>query len=517
MNPMGTSGGIPADCASIADQEFMRVHVDTTTNYAWGLVTDHGTIDMVLTSAPGECVHGSRLTPLKVLNNTPVTDGLEGLGVLILTAGFINGSADGKIVVHHLPTYIPSTSSLLWQPYNYAPSVAWNDYSWSSTDNDHDVRMSDANNAGMVLGWISEYSKGEHDRPVWTSSKSAFNTRAAVAETINGMDDDGDEKVDELEPYEGGGLTAAWHDRNNNTLTVVSQNRYWNYNWSTGWTQTGYLDNGYILNGTLLFDPKTMPRVNGMLPWEGPGITAAWDSQDGTRLLIVSGNRFWVWDWAGSYWWTWGTIGSYNTGIAGIFPNFGAAPTVNGEYPWTGNGITGSWHRIGTRYLTMYRDYRYWTYDLQTSSWWDWGTTNVYSTGAQWQYPSDGSRVAVQKGSSYYNFYNASDAWTGYGYLSNDAFWQQAPAPQPTIVVQSATYGGNCGAATNNQLNTLWANCDGRQSCLYMVDYQRIGDPVPGCSKDYSVTYRCSTTSAQKSVYLYAEAGNGSIASLSCP
>jgi hypothetical protein len=33
--------------------------------------------------------------------------------------------------------------------------------------------------------------------------------------------------------------------------------------------------------------------------------------------------------------------------------------------------------------------------------------------------------------------------------------------------------------------------CDGRRFCAYKVDHRVIGDPSPGCRKDFKVIYVC--------------------------
>jgi len=59
------------------------------------------------------------------------------------------------------------------------------------------------------------------------------------------------------------------------------------------------------------------------------------------------------------------------------------------------------------------------------------------------------------------------------------------------IRVLSATYGGNCGAASGNATAHIASACNGKTDCGYVIDYKVIGDPVVGCSKDYRVEYGC--------------------------
>ena len=41
---------------------------------------------------------------------------------------------------------------------------------------------------------------------------------------------------------------------------------------------------------------------------------------------------------------------------------------------------------------------------------------------------------------------------------------------------------------------------------MFEVDVARIGDPVNGCGKDFSVEYKCTGSEAMKSAYLPPEA-----------
>jgi hypothetical protein len=93
-----------------------------------------------------------------------------------------------------------------------------------------------------------------------------------------------------------------------------------------------------------------------------------------------------------------------------------------------------------------------------------------------------------------------------------------APAPEPSsgLNIRSATYGGNCGAASGNATQDLASSCNGKIDCAYTVDVARLGDPAPRCGKDFAVSYSCApdATIFRKSVP--SEAGLGSILDLSC-
>lgn len=82
------------------------------------------------------------------------------------------------------------------------------------------------------------------------------------------------------------------------------------------------------------------------------------------------------------------------------------------------------------------------------------------------------------------------------------------------IAVSSATYGGNCHAPAGNATALVQSACDGKKACDYSVTVEKLGDPAPGCSKDFSVDYACDATA--KAAGASAEA-NGKSVHLSCP
>ena len=61
-----------------------------------------------------------------------------------------------------------------------------------------------------------------------------------------------------------------------------------------------------------------------------------------------------------------------------------------------------------------------------------------------------------------------------------------------SIRVLGAVYGRNCRAQYGGNVTGDIANqCQGRNYCVYNIDHRRIGDPAPGCAKDYYVRYQC--------------------------
>lgn len=98
---------------------------------------------------------------------------------------------------------------------------------------------------------------------------------------------------------------------------------------------------------------------------------------------------------------------------------------------------------------------------------------------------------------------------------TNGLFAASQPASNSWIIVTTATYGASCGLPDGNVTQALKAACDGKRTCVYRVNLQVLGDPAPGCRKDFSVQWSCGGGSGGSS-YAPAEAGLGSKVSLFC-
>ena len=106
----------------------------------------------------------------------------------------------------------------------------------------------------------------------------------------------------------------------------------------------------------------------------------------------------------------------------------------------------------------------------------------------------------------------AGEVWVIWG-PERLSFW----VPPVGITVVSATYGGNCGAPTGNVTSALASACNDQGQCNYTVDYQVLGDPAYGCAKTYQAQYTCAADTTVHTVSAPAEAGFGSVVTLSCP
>jgi hypothetical protein len=87
-----------------------------------------------------------------------------------------------------------------------------------------------------------------------------------------------------------------------------------------------------------------------------------------------------------------------------------------------------------------------------------------------------------------------------------------------TITVMEAFYGYNCGVPSRYSYTAaLFSACEGKTTCNYVVDYHKLGDPAPGCAKDYWAYYFCGLNQNSYLAHVAPEAGFGGVASLSCP
>lgn len=89
-------------------------------------------------------------------------------------------------------------------------------------------------------------------------------------------------------------------------------------------------------------------------------------------------------------------------------------------------------------------------------------------------------------------------------------------APIGEIHVQSATYGGNCGAPSGNATSDVQMTCDGEHKCTYLVDVTRLGNPIQDCAKAFAVEYQCTAGGPSVKAEIPGEAGLDKPVELSC-
>ena len=81
-----------------------------------------------------------------------------------------------------------------------------------------------------------------------------------------------------------------------------------------------------------------------------------------------------------------------------------------------------------------------------------------------------------------------------------------------SVRVLGAAYGRNCpGNVNTNVTNDLARQCQGRDYCVYRIDHRQIGDPRPGCAKDYQARYVCRDGGNERYVSANPEASGQSV------
>ena len=78
----------------------------------------------------------------------------------------------------------------------------------------------------------------------------------------------------------------------------------------------------------------------------------------------------------------------------------------------------------------------------------------------------------------------------------------------------SGTYGGNCGAGDGNATRAVDTFCEGRSGCTFQIKAEELGDPAPGCARDFVAVWTCGGESRRATVP--PEAGFGSTVRLDC-
>jgi hypothetical protein len=93
---------------------------------------------------------------------------------------------------------------------------------------------------------------------------------------------------------------------------------------------------------------------------------------------------------------------------------------------------------------------------------------------------------------------------------------QPFPPSRDRIQVVAGTYGGNCRARYGNATGALVQACNNQGRCVYHVDYHVLGDPAPGCAKEFVAEWRCGQQQNTLRQVAPAEAGYGSDIVLTC-
>jgi hypothetical protein len=505
---------------------FMRVHIHGTASL-FGIDVGSSDNNVDLYAKWEELRTGSRLNSLGTLQTAGTVPGdSSGWGTWTTRGDISNPTFD------FYPTFIPARSSLLWSGVEANSPTYWKDWRANNTDANHFSPFPN-NETGMVLAWVSEYMKGQRTAPVATKVKTPnLQSRPPSKEIINGIDDDGDDEIDELQVHEGPGMTASWADASNRYVTFVSQNRYWKYDNQEEefLPQTGYFGQGNFVPDVPMGSATTWrnaPLVNGQRPWDGLGITAAYTAPatsdgDGAAQFIVlfSRDKYWVYraGWNGVQ--SWIAAGWVGDGqwLPGVLPYFEASytPDLNGWKPWQLAGITGihydEWGRADT--LQIASEDRTWLYRFSDYTWtplWlrggimtaAWTTLDrsvqCIASNNPCTWLDCGSNLYSDGGFTHASCFTMQGGWTPRNTFDISA-WASQIAQVQAGVVQTSFWSSGCslGVATN-----IAPTCYGKQICNY---------PLPaGCGG--TVSYTCSTLDTN---WLSATAPSGGTLVLSC-
>ena len=86
-----------------------------------------------------------------------------------------------------------------------------------------------------------------------------------------------------------------------------------------------------------------------------------------------------------------------------------------------------------------------------------------------------------------------------------------------SIKIEEATYGENCsnGVKLGNATQYASKACNGRAQCNILISVQELGDPAPGCGKDFSLRLRCNQQPLIRKMRINGEA-NGKTIHVDC-
>lgn len=90
-----------------------------------------------------------------------------------------------------------------------------------------------------------------------------------------------------------------------------------------------------------------------------------------------------------------------------------------------------------------------------------------------------------------------------------------SPPVAAAVTVVEASYGANCKASPGNLTAYVAKACDQKGTCNLPVDVGKMGDPAPGCGKEFSVKFRCRQDASIHSISIPSEA-NGKTLDLDC-
>jgi hypothetical protein len=123
---------------------------------------------------------------------------------------------------------------------------------------------------------------------------------------------------------------------------------------------------------------------------------------------------------------------------------------------------------------------------------------------------------------------NITSSITSAAVIANRQAGPEARTREGAIEVREATFGGSCEGSTaspsrkpahiipGNATAFVAKTCNTKGTCTFVVDVSAIGDPANGCSKDFTVSWRCGPAAPVNQINVPATA-EGKQVMLACP
>jgi hypothetical protein len=175
--------------------------------------------------------------------------------------------------------------------------------------------------------------------------------------------------IDGINVWSEEGITATYQPKEFQAYFVINRAKRWGLT-PGGWVvatdgKPNTVADDWIVNG------NGPPAIDGVAPWQGPGVTAVYYNPTNTTMYVHSGAKLWVRNVTGNDPATWSWLryeadagpeaGTRVTGNLADIPMWQSAPVVGGQRPWEGKGVTAAWY-IGPRLFVFNVD-KYWIWE----------------------------------------------------------------------------------------------------------------------------------------------------------
>jgi hypothetical protein len=155
-------------------------------------------------------------------------------------------------------------------------------------------------------------------------------------------------------PWDDPGVTAAFQDKATGSQIIVNQFRRWVHA-GKAWAKAGNITDDWTAG-----DAGPIP-LDGAVPWNGPGVTAAFFTSDGTSFVAISQDKAWTrrTDDPDPRNWTWSDAGGF---LLSTRVPWSTAPVIAGQHLYDGKGVTAAYY-VGDNFFVISRD-KMWVFGL---------------------------------------------------------------------------------------------------------------------------------------------------------